>query len=536
MIGSFDKPILCPVIVGRASDLVAIHTLLERAKHGSRQVVLLSGEAGIGKSRLIAEVKTMAATLGFLHIQGNCFPTDLSCPYAPLLDLLHMLFATTPAVEIVERIEPYARELQPLLPENGQLLSTLAALPPLPSLEPEQEKRRLFTALAHVFSRKMAEQHPLLLIIEDLHWCDNLSLEFLHYLARHCANRPVLVLLTYRNDEVRPVLKSWLAQLDRERVAQEFSLTRLPRDGVDAMLRAICDLPSAQHKELLGSIYALTEGNPFFVEEALKSLIVSGDLSYNENVWESRPGSELRVPRSIQDTVQRRTALLSETAHQVLLLASVAGHRFDFTLLQELTGHDEHQLLLLIKEQIAAQLVVEESAERFAFRHALTRQAIYGELLLRERRQMHRRIAETLERLYVPFPGTYLADLSTHFYEAEMWEKALVYARQAGERAQALHAPEAAIQHFSRALESSYRLNTPPPPHLYRARGQVYETLGKFEQARDDYEKRKELACAAHDQRAEWQSLMDLGFLSGRARLRAGRRLLPASYAPGASD
>ena len=131
------------------------------------------------------------------------------------------------------------------------------------------------------------------------------------------------------------------------------------------------------------------------------------------------------------------------------VLAAVAGRRFDFAVLQQMTHHDEQQLLTLMKELMSAQLVVEESVEQFAFRHALTRQAIYAQLLVRERKVLHRTIAETMESLYAGALEAHLVDLAYHFSEASLWEKALSYAQQAGETAQRLYAPRAAIEQFT---------------------------------------------------------------------------------------
>src|SRR5439155_712050 len=161
------------------------------------------------------------------------------------------------------------------------------------------------------------------------------------------------------------------------------------------------------------ALYGLTEGNPFFIEEILKSLITVGGIFYSDENWGHKPLSELHIPRSIQDAVQQRTDQLSKDAKHVLMLAAVAGRRFDFILLQQLTHHDEQQLLILMKELIAGQLVVEETAEHFAFRHALTRQAVYAELLARERKALHLTIAETIESLYASTLDTYVADLHT---------------------------------------------------------------------------------------------------------------------------
>src|SRR5262249_17807643 len=153
--------------------------------------------------------------------------------------------------------------------------------------------------------------------------------------------------------------------------------------------------------------------------------------------------------------VQRRLDQLSPQAREILTLAAIAGRRFDFRLLQELTEHTETSLIRLIKELIGAQLVVEESADLFAFRHALTQQAVASNLLARERRAVHRAIAEAMERVYQDNREAHSGELSEHFYAAEQWDMALAYARRAGEQAQALGAPRAAIAQFTRALQAA---------------------------------------------------------------------------------
>src|SRR2546421_1476906 len=269
---SRNKPIVCPVLIGRAADLTALHVLIDQAKRGEGQVAMISGEAGIGKSRLVAEGKTYALAQGFRLLQGNCFPGDTSCPYAPLLDLLRTQFAGQSRTEIARELRPFAREFAQLIPDLVHMLPESAPLPPLPPLEPEQEKRRLFEALTRWFTG-LGTKQPVLLVIEDVHWSDNTSLEWLHYLARRCAARPLLLLVTYRSEEVGSNLSHWLTQLDRERLAQEFLLARLSRSDLDMMLRAIFAFPHSRQLELPDRLYTLTEGNPFFVEEILKSLI-----------------------------------------------------------------------------------------------------------------------------------------------------------------------------------------------------------------------------------------------------------------------
>ncbi|HEY6410203.1 MAG TPA: AAA family ATPase, partial [Ktedonobacteraceae bacterium] len=464
---SVNRPILCPQIIGRTPEFAALGLLVEQAKGGQGHIALIAGEAGIGKSRLVSELKNTAVAQGFLVVQGACFPADITYPYAPLLDLLRSLVASNAKASLTAAVETLARDIFPLLPE----LVPDQALPP-PRLEPEQEKRRLFAVLATFFLH-LSTQAPVLLIIEDVHWSDDTSLDFLHYLARRSVSQPLLLLVTYRHEDLQPALSSWLAQLDRERLAHEVRLAPLARSEVDTMLSAIfeerhtsLDMRRFLHGKLLDALYTLTEGNPFFVEETLSSLFAAGDIFYVQGYWNRRAGSEVSIPRSIQDTVQRRTAGVGEAASQVLTLAAVAGRHFDFALLQQLTQYDERQLLLLMKELVSAQLVIEESADQFAFRHALTRQAIYSQLLARERRMLHRTIAETMEQQSPITPDLHLEDLAYHFYQARDWQKALDYAQRAGEKALGLYAHHAAIDYFTWALEAADHLSLPPTPAL----------------------------------------------------------------------
>src|SRR5713226_4943784 len=174
---------MCPVFIGRVPERDVLYRLIDRTRSGQGRVALVCGEAGIGKSRLVAEAKGYATAQDFLLLQGNCFQMDSSYPYAPLLDLLRASAAPTP---LTADPGPIILEFARLLPELA--LSLTGPLPaPLP--DPEQEKRRLFAALTRFF-KEQAHQRPLLLVIEDLHWCDDISLEFLQSLARFCATQP----------------------------------------------------------------------------------------------------------------------------------------------------------------------------------------------------------------------------------------------------------------------------------------------------------------------------------------------------------
>ena len=274
---------------------------------------------------------------------------------------------------------------------------------------------------------------------------------------------------------------------------------------------------------MLDALYGLTEGNPFFLEEVLKTVLMAEELVWVKDGWPWKRTDTWRIPRSLQDVIELRLTRVSTDARRVLQLAAVAGRGFDFVLLQQITQHDEASLVELMKEVIAAQLVMEESAEQFAFRHALTQQAIAAGLLARERRALHGTIARTLEQVHAAALDAYLADLAYHCSEAELWSSAMEYAKLAAEQAQALSAPHASVEQWSRMMHAAQQLGQAVPPTSYLARGHAYETLGDFEQAKTDYERALLAARQAEDGRLEGQSLLDLGVLwTGRDYQQAG--------------
>ncbi len=501
-------PTLCPVLIGRAHHLDGLHHWLDELEYKHGQTVLISGEAGIGKSRLVAEAKTYAKQIGIPVLQGICFEPDYALPYAPFIDLLRSYFAKLSPDAIAQACGTSGPDLIQLLPE----LTAVLQYPDLTTREPEQEKRRSFYALMQFFTH-LTVQTPLVIVIEDLHWSDDTSLEFMLHFARQIASYPILLIMTYRNDEPHPPLQHFLALLDRERLGIEFPLSRLSIDETKSMIRAVFNQSHPVSAEFLDVICELTEGNPFFTEEILKSLLTTGDLLYEKDGWDRRAIVEVHIPRSIQDTVQRRMQRLSNDVREVISLAAVIGQRFDFTLLRDLTGRTEAELFQIIKSLIDAQLVVEVSSEQFAFRHALTRQAIYTNLLKREQTVLHQNIAEIIERSHANSLDMYIAELAYHFYEAGNWKQALHYCWRAGEHAYLLFALKSALDYFNQALDAARQLALPPPLPLLRARGLIYEARGDFERARFDHELILQTAQLTGDHVAEWQALLDLGAL-----------------------
>ncbi|MEO8620144.1 MAG: AAA family ATPase [bacterium] len=513
------EQLVCPVLIGRDAPLTAGFHALDRARSAHGSTLLVSGEAGIGKSRFVRAVVERAQTLGFLTLTGSCFEADRAHPYAPVLDMVRALSATKSPALAAHYFERASAELVTLFPE---LRSIFTDAPVRSVLDPEEERRRLFhsfTDAVHALGRVQ----PLLLVIEDVHWSDDATLDLILHLARRISPESIAVVLTFRSDEVGPRLSRLLADFDRARCASEVGLRALGQSDVLVMLQSIFGSDLALGSTFVAALHGFTEGNPFFIEEMLKALVVAGDLARTDGAWRARPLEQAHVPRTATEAVDRRLAGLSAGSRSVASIAAVAGRRFDFGLLQALTEYGEAELLSLVKELVDAQLVVEESADRFAFRHALTREAIRTRLLGRERVALHRAIAAALQQGIDAHEQDEDA-LSYHTFEAGAWEQARYYALRAASRALALSAPREALQHFERAVVATENGGQRPDAELLVGRGRAYETLGAFAQANDSFTAALTAARAHDDRRAEWSALHALGMLwAARDYERAGR-------------
>lgn len=285
-----------PVLVGRAREMELLDQALRAAQNGAGRCVLLAGEAGIGKSRLAAEIRARAADDGWLILQGHCAEQDASFPYGPWIDTLRAFLAGKSRAETAELLGSLSAELVKLLPELSLLIPSIRPTPPL---EPAAEKHRLFESLARL-CLSLCAARPLLVILEDLHWSDEPSLDLLQYLMRRIAAHPILVVGTLRTEDLSSGLAHRITVLSRDPGVKEIQLAPLARPEVEQMARAVFHPNRDIGSDWFETLLRLTEGNPFFVEEILKSL---ADASGPD---------KLKIPRSIQDLVQRRVERLSE--------------------------------------------------------------------------------------------------------------------------------------------------------------------------------------------------------------------------------
>ena len=501
---------LTPEIVGRNDELTQLHKTLTEVQAGAGNCVLISGEAGIGKSRLMREIKLQSGKMGFTTLTGRCFEQDVSLPYAPLIDMLRSFFVKDPALKLSGFPETLAEEIVKFLPE---IKINLKSGKPGGLSNPEEEKRKLFATLAN-FILVGSEKKPVMITIEDIHWSDASSLEFLLFLARRIALYPVMLLLSYRPDESNDILNDLLSSLDREPVVQNIKLRPFSLSEVEQMLKVIISQKDPLSAEFLTVIYHLTDGNPFFTEEIFTSLISSGDIYHTKDGWRRKNLSQINIPENVQRLIEWRIKPLNQPAIHLLELAAISGRSFDLTVLKSLTGKSDFELLDLIKELVKTHLVVEENADQFAFRHALTREALYGRLLGKERQILHGEMAVAIENIYSDNLELHVEALTYHYFEAANWKKAYEYGQRAGQKAIRKNAPHAAIDHLTRAISAGEKIKASSGLiTLYRMRGMAYDTLGIFEKARQDFESALAAAKTNHNQHDLWQSYLDLSAL-----------------------
>jgi tetratricopeptide (TPR) repeat protein len=408
--------------------------------------VLLAGDAGIGKTRLAAELARRAHSERAVVMAGRASEETLA-PYQPFLEALRHFFLNAPQRLLRTTSREYGGELARLVPE---LRRRVPDLPPAIGGEPETERYRLFEAVVGLLSA-ISENAPILLALDDLQWADRPTLLLLRHLARAPDPERLLILVAYRQTESEPSgFGGALADLRREGLVTEIELGGLSESETAELVRLRTGVdPSA---ELARALHAETEGNPLFVEEIVRHLTEAGvDIARAGAADLERVG----LPEGVKHVIARRLAALRPRTAEWLRVAAVIGRDFDASLLEQvLSDFDEGEFLDALDEALAAGLVVEASAERrrYSFSHALIRETLYEGMSAARRASTHRRVGEALERSR----RESLPSLALHFTRAagpQDAEKAITYAARAGDQATAMLAHEEAAEHYTRALE-----------------------------------------------------------------------------------
>lgn len=499
---------LAPAMFGRQAQIHELQEYLKQVQRGVGQVVLIAGEAGIGKTRLIREfVRGLHAIRGAEVIEGHCYDEQPAVPFGPFVELMRLLAQAYDTNTLAQFVGPGAGELARLLPEFAPLVRPYAG-----EGDPQLEKRRLFDTIYRAL-RPREPQHCRVVIIEDLHWSDQTSQELIHYLSRAIERDRVLIIGSYRTDELhrRHPLTHLIAQLTRDRLYHEIRLTPLAKAEFTDMLEAT--LERSLPDNFVHALYERTEGNPFFVEEVIESLIEHAQLDpMIDNAQYERRIDRVAIPISVKDSLLRRTADLGADTAAVLSYAAVIGRHFDFDLLLRLTGLEEETIVRALALLIERQLIIEEAGpeDRYRFRHELIRETVYEDLLRRERRMKHREVMEVLETQEALHPETcdctIVEQLAYHSQQARVLPQAAHYARRAGDRAFGLHAYSEAAAHYEAALESDEGQDSLARAELLARIGHSVYPLGDFQRSTRYWHE----ALALYEQRGEHRRVGDL--------------------------
>lgn len=424
-------------LVGRTAELGRLLDQLDAAAAGRPVVTLISGDAGVGKTRLVTELAARARERGFTVLSGRCAELGDAVPYLPLADALRDA-TTGPA-------------------PRGLLLDALAARPVLSRLLPDRDagqpaggdmpgivQQQLFGAVLGMLA-ELAEASPVLLILEDLHWADRSTRDLLTFLSRMLHSERLAVVATYRSDDMhrRHPLRPVVAELLRLPSVTSIELGPLPASAMAEHLTTISALPL--DAAAIGQMITRAEGNPYYAEELLAA---------------SSAGSDL--PAGLADLLLARIERLSGTAQQVLRTAAVTGRRVDDELVREASGLDEASYEEAVREAVAQQLLVPDGEQGLSFRHALLREAVYADLLPGERTRLHARLAELLadEHRLAEVPGT-AAELAHHYLASHDIPGAFSASVLAGQEAERLAAPAEAHRHYDQALSLWERVSEP---------------------------------------------------------------------------
>ncbi len=494
-------------LVGRERELAQMIGIWRQtaSEHGS--VLFISGEPGIGKTRLARELVAHSLISGGRVLSGACY-AEGGVPYDPFPQIIREMFEESDAEQDIPRfvladLIQIAPDLRPRYPD----------VYPNPPLEPQSEQQRIFESVASWLG-VLSAQSPVLLFIDDVHWADSGTLSLLRYLARRTHKIRLLIMLPYRELELDEfgALNALLHDLNRERISERIKLIRFNRGQSQTMLASILSPNGNIDESLVDQIYYETEGNPFFIEEVCKALIETGKLRYEGSVWSAEELEEIDIPQSVRVTLQSRLGRLPKPTQEVLRCASVLGRQFDADTLQIACGLDEEELIVSLESAERAQIITEIPRKRgtalsYEFVHTLIPATLAEQLSGLRLQRLHHNAAQAIE---VNHPDDYEA-LGYHFERAGDTERACVYYHRAGERALARYANQEAERYLRSALE--LEIDTPDASLLLSSLGEALFRQSRYEEARSTWD----LAIERYNQAGDFDNQARLTARQARA-------------------
>jgi class 3 adenylate cyclase/tetratricopeptide (TPR) repeat protein len=444
--------------VGRTSSMASLMESWEKAQSGSGQVVGIVGEAGVGKSRLLLEFRNNLAKEQFTYLDGRCLHFGSSMAYLPFLDILRSYFEIHEEdrefirrKKMAERVIQLDEKLNPILSPLQDLLSLKVEDEGYLKLEPKQKRERIFEGLRDLFMR-LSKESVLILAVEDLHWIDKTSEEFLDYLVGWLAHEKILLILLYRPE--------YTHQWGNKSYFNRIGLDQLSLKSSAELVKAILEGGEVA-SELRELILNRAAGNPLFMEELTHTLLENGSIQIKGKQYVlTRAPSELQVPDRVQGIIAARMDRLEENLKRIMQAASVIGREFAFRILQTISGMREdlkaHLLNLQGLEFIYEKTLFPEL--EYIFKHALTQEVAYNSLLLTRRKEIHERIGKAIEELYPERLEEFYEMLAYHYAKGEILEKASRYQKLSGGKATRNHSLWEAYSFYKEALATLQRL------------------------------------------------------------------------------
>lgn len=442
--------------VGRHAEWAKLTEIWRLVARGHTHFVLLTGEAGIGKTRLAEELLTWAEQQGMVTAHARTYAAEGRLAYAPVIEWLR---AAPLKAQLPQLNQRWLTELARLLPE---LLMEYPALPAPNAITASWQQHQLFEALAHA---TLVGKQPLLLLLDDLQWCDQETLAWVHFLLRYAPQAPLLVIGTARTEETdTDALAAWLADLHRSAQFTTIELAPLNEQETAALVGQMADGTMAS--SVAQQLYRETEGNPLFVVEMMRTrtraqgLAITGPSSTPDR--QSPVVNPRLLPPKVHAVLHARLAQLSPNARELARVAAAIGRAFTLTLVSQVSASDEEALVRALDELWQRRIVREQDQETYDFCHDKLREVAYGELSPVRRRHLHRRIAGALEQMHAPASNIVNGQIAAHYEQAGLAAQAIHYYRQAAAADRRMYANHEASQQLEKALRLLSTLPSTP--------------------------------------------------------------------------
>ncbi len=480
------------LFVGRTQYMNRLETILNEALNRKGGVIFITGETGIGKTKIMLELAGRARSLGFTILYGKAQSVSSYIPYQPFINAIRF-YLQEQQLSNGERISQifgaYAPQLAQFVPEVARFVPA-----EYKAILPEHEKQRLFEGIARFFI-SLTQSDPLLLLLDDLQWAGESDMSLIHFLARAISQERILITGAIRMDEARFLsmqFKEKFNEIVKEGVGQEMALEVLSREESDQLIAGLLNnfrLPIG----FSDLVYSLSRGNPLHIIELIKYLIDQDLLSLVDQEWVIKDGDYLDSVKNLGSIVEKRISRLDGLTDNALSCASVLGESFNFEVVQRVTGLNEGHLVEILDRAIEDRLIVELPGSvfsNFIFTHSFIQNKFYERLGEARLRHYHRQIAYALEKVYSGHLDEIYGELSWHYAESGDTVKALEYSIKAAQSMQGVFASPEAIGYYRMAARicDKYGVGTDAEKiAIYEGMGDVYMIVGDLTQAIDNY-------------------------------------------------